>query len=216
MPKKYIWNAKYRIQHRIERSQTTNCIPYNIDDTKSCELPKCCVVYKISCKNPIHLCIYFSYVFQKLCWFRAIKMCEWKKCAYVGMFLKSRFGSVLSNCLKYTIQLLCVEKQLKVFNTTYTIQSRVNCLNILSFRTDICAIFFWELVNKTGYFNNIVFILVAKISSKKVSEKMENNSTLEPVLLACNRNAKLLRLVGVTFDSKVTSLKFQISPWSSR
>ena len=38
--KKYIWNAKYSIQHRIDRSQTTKCIQYNIHDTKSCELPK--------------------------------------------------------------------------------------------------------------------------------------------------------------------------------
>ena len=32
-----------------------------------------------------------------------------------------------------------------------------------------------------------------KISSKKVCEKMENNSTLEKVLLAYNRNFELLR-----------------------
>ena len=38
--KKYIWNAKYTIQHRIERSQTTKCIQYNIHDTISSELPK--------------------------------------------------------------------------------------------------------------------------------------------------------------------------------
>ena len=37
--------------------------------------------------------------------------------------------------------------------------------------SDTYAIFFWQLVNKTAdYFNNIVFILVVKISSKKVSE----------------------------------------------
>ena len=38
--KKYFWNAKYTIQQRIERSQTTKCIQYNIHDTLSCELPK--------------------------------------------------------------------------------------------------------------------------------------------------------------------------------
>ena len=32
---------------------------------------------------------------------------------------------------------------------------------------------------------------------------MENNRTLEKVLLVCNRNAELLRLVGATFNSKV-------------
>ena len=44
--KKYIWNAKYTIQHRIERSQTTkyystNSIQYNIHDPMSCELRNC-------------------------------------------------------------------------------------------------------------------------------------------------------------------------------
>ena len=58
------------------------------------------------------------------------------------------------------------------------------------FRHIIYSIFFWELVNKTAdCFKNIVFILVAKISSKKVCEKMESNSTLEKILLVCNRNA---------------------------
>ena len=41
MPKTYIWNAKQTIQHRIERSQTTKCIQYDIYDTMSCELPNC-------------------------------------------------------------------------------------------------------------------------------------------------------------------------------
>ena len=31
---------------------------------------------------------------------------------------------------------------------------------------------------------------------------MENNSTLERVLLVCNRNVELLRLVEATFDSR--------------
>ena len=34
---------------------------------------------------------------------------------------------------------------------------------------------------------------------------MENKSTLEKVLLVCNRKAELLRLIGATFDSKVAS-----------
>ena len=75
------------------------------------------------------------------------------------------------------------------------------------FRHIIYAIFFWQLVNKTAdCFNNIVFILVAKISSKIVCENMENNSALEKVLLVCNRNVELLQLVGATFDYKVASL----------
>ena len=79
------------------------------------------------------------------------------------------------------------------------------------FRHIIYAIFFWQLIDKTtDYFNNIVFILVAKISSKKVCEKMENNSTLEKVLLVCNRNSELLRLVSATFDSRMRKKKLII------
>ena len=44
-----------------------------------------------------------------------------------------------------------------------------------------------------------------KLVPKKVYGKMDNNSTLEKFLLVCNRNDKLLRLVGATFDSKVAS-----------
>ena len=39
---------------------------------------------------------------------------------------------------------------------------------------------------------------------------MENNSTLEKILLAFNRNAELLRLVGATFYSKVASVRGMI------
>ena len=66
------------------------------------------------------------------------------------------------------------------------------------------------LVNKVAdCFNNIVFIFVAKISSKKVCEKWKDNSTLEKVLLArrSNRNAELLRLIEATFVSQVASFK---------
>ena len=125
--KKCIWNTKYTIQHRIERSQATKSIQYNIHDTKSYELPNC--VNDKKC----------AYIFKKSFWFRTIKLCECqKKCIWntkytiqhrikrsqstksiqynihdtkscellncvneknVHMFLKSRFGSVLSNCL---------------------------------------------------------------------------------------------------------------------
>ena len=40
------WNAKYTIQHRIERSQTSKSIQYNIHDTMSCELANEKNVYK--------------------------------------------------------------------------------------------------------------------------------------------------------------------------
>ena len=63
------------------------------------------------------------------------------------------------------------------------------------------------LNNTADCFNNIVFILVVKISSEKDFEKLENNSTLEKVLLVCNSNAKLLRLVEATIDSKVAFLR---------
>ena len=36
---------------------------------------------------------------------------------------------------------------------------------------------------------------------------MENNSTLEKILLVCNRNAELFQLVGTTFDSKMAFLR---------
>ena len=36
---------------------------------------------------------------------------------------------------------------------------------------------------------------------------MEINSLLEKVLVVCNRKAEVLRLVGASFDSKITSLK---------
>ena len=62
-------------------------------------------------------------------------------------------------------------------------------------------------IAKSDCFNNIVFILVAKISSKKVCEKMENKLKLTKVLLVCNRNAELLRLVRATFDSKLAFLR---------
>ena len=48
------------------------------------------------------------------------------------------------------------------------------------------------MVNKTvDCFRNIIFILVSKINSKKVCEKMENNSMLQKVLLVCNREAEV-------------------------
>ena len=67
------------------------------------------------------------------------------------------------------------------------------------------AIFFWQLVNKTAdYFNSIIFILYAKISSKISLRKIGKQLNW----LVFNRNAqKLLRLVETAFDSKVVSLR---------
>ena len=63
-------------------------------------------------------------------------------CTCFYMFFKSSVGFVLANCLnakkkntfgmrniEYSIE-LSVHKQPSVFNTTYTIQSRVNCPNV--------------------------------------------------------------------------------------
>ena len=63
--KKCNWNTKYIIQHRIEHSQTTKSIRYNIHDTKSRELPIC-----------------FQKVFKNLYWFHGIKLCECQKTAF--------------------------------------------------------------------------------------------------------------------------------------
>ena len=65
MPKKYIWNAKYPIQHRIEHSQTTKCIQYNIHDTMSSELLK---YFIEKCKYfVLHIIIEFieNWIFSK-------------------------------------------------------------------------------------------------------------------------------------------------------
>ena len=46
-----------------------------------------------------------------------------------------------------------------------------------------------------------------KLVPKQFVKKMEYNSMLEKVLLVCNRNIELLRLVGATFVSKVAFLR---------
>ena len=61
--------------------------------------------------------------------------------------------------------------------------------------------------NNSWLFQQHCFVLVVKISRKNFIEKMENNSTLEKILLVFNRNAELLRLIGETFYSKVASLR---------
>ena len=64
--------------------------------------------------------------------------------------------------------------------------------NILSVQThNICNIFLTDGKQNSWLFNHIVFILVAKISRKRVYEKMENNSMLGKILLVYNRNAEL-------------------------
>ena len=60
-----------------------------------------------------------------------------------------------------------------------------------------------QLIDSTKFF----FILVTKINSKKVCEKWKTTQHWKRSYLVCNRNSKLLWLVGATFDSKVTSLR---------
>ena len=67
--------------------------------------------------------------------------------------------------------------------------------NILSVQT-------YNIRNISGCFNNIVFILVTKMSCKKICDEIENNSTLEKGLIVCNRNAELLRLVEASLIPK--------------
>ena len=67
--------------------------------------------------------------------------------------------------------------------------------NILSVQTH-------NISNIFDCFNNIVFILVAKMSCKKICDEIENNSTLEKGLIVCNRNAELLRLVEASLIPK--------------
>ena len=70
--------------------------------------------------------------------FSAIKLSEWKKCVYVFQKL-CWFGAIkLLECQKNT-----VHKQPSVFNTTYTIQSRVNCPNVFS---EAQFILFWSVL----------------------------------------------------------------------
>ena len=88
-----------------------------------------------------------------------------------------------------------------MFRQEFLLSQYVN--NILSVQTHNIR----NILLTADCFNNIVFILVTKSSSKKVCEKMEDNSTLEQVSLVCKSNAELLRLVEATFDSKVASFK---------
>ena len=80
--KKYIWNAKYIIPHRIERLQTTKRIQYNIHNTKSCELPNFFHIFLnvvlVSCYQIVwmkKICICFPMFFKSsVGWCRAIKL----------------------------------------------------------------------------------------------------------------------------------------------
>ena len=75
------------------------------------------------------------------------------------------------------------------------------------FRHIIYAIFFRQLVNKTAdCFNNIVFILVAKIRLKRMWKNGKLLKVGKDLTLVSNRNAEMLRLIGAYFDSKAASL----------
>ena len=93
------------------------------------------------------------------------------------MFFKISVGFVLSNCLnakkkhleceiipiiQYSIE-LSVHKQPSVFNTTYTIQSRVNCPNISQRYSSVYAIIF---VGRNDKFINFSLIFLKKFLLK--------------------------------------------------
>ena len=95
------------------------------------------------------------------------------------------------------------------FRKTFLIESIFVYLSTIFkvFRHIIYAIFIWQLVVKTaGCFNNIVFILVAKISSKKSLWKNGKQFNVDSRLTSVLQQSRLLRLVGTGFDSKVVSL----------
>ena len=72
---------------------------------------------------------------------------------------------------KYESVILCSDRNF------YEVNIRLFVNNILSVQTYNIGNIFLQLVNKTAdCFNNIVFILLAKISFKIDCEKMENNS----------------------------------------
>ena len=77
--------------------------------------------------------------------------------------------------------------------------------NILSIQThNIRNIF---LTKRLIVWTTLFLFWWRKLVPKKFVKKMENNLTLEKVLLVCNKNAELLRLVGTTFDFKVAFLR---------
>ena len=84
---------------------------------------KSCIGFKLSkCVNEKNVYV-LSYVFQKLCWFRATKLFKSQK---------NKFG--MQNT-QYNIE-LGVHKQPSVFNTMYTVQSRVNCPNMIMIKSN--------------------------------------------------------------------------------
>ena len=96
--------------------------------------------------------------------------------------------------------ILCSDRQF------YEVNIRLFVYNILSVQTQYIRNI---RIKKKLLIVSITYFLFwsRKLVPKKVVKTMENNSTLEKFLLECNRNAKLLRLVGATFDSKVAFLR---------
>ena len=81
------------------------------------------------------------------------------------------------------------------------IQYSFICLQYFKCSDTIYTIFFDSSYTKSSWlFQQTLFLFFG-------GEKIKNNSMFEKVLLVCNRNAELLRLIGATIDSKVASLK---------
>ena len=109
--KKYFWHIKYTIQHSIERSQTTYNVfntTYTIHSRVNClHVFKSCIALVLSNSVNAKNLYMFSYVFQNLCWFRAIKLFECQKKKYI---LHTKYTiqhsierSQTSKCIQYNI-----------------------------------------------------------------------------------------------------------------
>ena len=115
MPRKYIWNKKYTIELSIDHSQRTKCIQYNLYEIESCELPnvfkslnvKRCIGFVLSNSVNEKNVYMFSYVFQKSCWFPAIKSfkCQKKKNIWNAKYtIQHRIEcSQTTKCIQYNI-----------------------------------------------------------------------------------------------------------------
>ena len=78
---------------------------------------------------------------------------------------------------------------------------------ILSVQTHNIRNIFLTAVKQANCFNNIVFILVMKISSKKVCKKNGKELNIKKGLSSVEQERRAVAVVGATFDSKVAFLR---------
>ena len=109
----------------------------------------------------------FSCIFQKLYWFRAIKLFECHK---------NTFG--IWNT-QYSIT-LSVHKQPSVFNITHTIHSRVNCPNFIIWFLKVVLVSCYQIVwmkKNTYTIRCISFMLSNCLNAKKIYLEYEIHNT---------------------------------------